>query len=190
MNSLQEREKQGSLASPGAPLAGLPLTLQNNAAFSAGLITSISGQTAPFDEADIMGNFDGHEDLTADHAARLFDNAPNNWMLTWAAISEHTIANGFTENIYYFGDSVGNVIVGADTNTDSRVDSSVIINLLTSMNAFGSLQSGDQIVDVGVDGVSQGDIGSYTFVNVTANQTISATFALTERQLYLPLVGR
>ena len=34
------------------------------------------------------------------------------------------------------------------------------------------------IVDVGVDGASQGPIGSYTFENVTANHTISAAFAI------------
>ncbi len=35
------------------------------------------------------------------------------------------------------------------------------------------------IADVVVDGVSQGAIGSHTFTNITANHTISATFALT-----------
>ena len=34
------------------------------------------------------------------------------------------------------------------------------------------------VVDVVVDGVSQGAIGSYTFSNVTADHTISATFAV------------
>src|SRR5678815_605966 len=34
------------------------------------------------------------------------------------------------------------------------------------------------IADVIVDGVSQGAVGSYTFTNVQANHTISATFVL------------
>ncbi len=38
--------------------------------------------------------------------------------------------------------------------------------------------SGYHIVDVVVDGVPQGALGSYTFYNVTADHTISATFAL------------
>ncbi len=38
--------------------------------------------------------------------------------------------------------------------------------------------SGNHIVDVVVDGVSQGAIGSYTFTNVQATHTISATFAV------------
>ncbi|HSD83484.1 MAG TPA: PKD domain-containing protein, partial [Anaerolineae bacterium] len=38
--------------------------------------------------------------------------------------------------------------------------------------------TGYHIADVGVDGVSQGAIGSYTFGNVTANHTITAAFAL------------
>ena len=36
-----------------------------------------------------------------------------------------------------------------------------------------------QIVDVVVDGVSQGVIGTYTFTNVVAAHTITASFALT-----------
>ncbi len=36
--------------------------------------------------------------------------------------------------------------------------------------------AGYRIVDVLVDGVSQGDIGIYTFTEVTANHTIAATF--------------
>ncbi|MBN1934403.1 MAG: hypothetical protein JW934_07045, partial [Anaerolineae bacterium] len=38
--------------------------------------------------------------------------------------------------------------------------------------------SGYHIVDVGVDGVSQGVLASYTFENVMANHTITAAFAL------------
>ena len=37
---------------------------------------------------------------------------------------------------------------------------------------------GYHITDVGVDGVSQGAIGSYTFSNVAANHTITANFGL------------
>jgi hypothetical protein len=38
--------------------------------------------------------------------------------------------------------------------------------------------TGYHIIDVSVDGVSQGPIDSYTFTNVTANHTITATFAI------------
>ena len=38
--------------------------------------------------------------------------------------------------------------------------------------------TGYNIADVVVDGISQGAVGSYTFTNVQANHTISATFAL------------
>ncbi len=39
-----------------------------------------------------------------------------------------------------------------------------------------SANSGSTILDVQVDGVSAGAVGSYTFVNVTANHTITASF--------------
>ncbi|HNT76708.1 MAG TPA: CARDB domain-containing protein, partial [Anaerolineae bacterium] len=52
--------------------------------------------------------------------------------------------------------------------------------------------TGYHIVDVGVDGVSQGALASYTFVNVTADHTITATFArnAVARNIYLPLILR
>ena len=39
-------------------------------------------------------------------------------------------------------------------------------------------QAGHHIVDVVVDGVSQGPVGSYSFTNITANHTITASFAI------------
>ena len=41
-----------------------------------------------------------------------------------------------------------------------------------------------KIVDVTVDGVSQGTIASYTFTNVTADHVITATF--TKMRTFLP----
>ena len=49
--------------------------------------------------------------------------------------------------------------------------------------------TGYHIADVGVDGVSQGGIGSYTFSNVTADHTFTATFALNEYTLTVDVVG-
>jgi CSLREA domain-containing protein len=48
---------------------------------------------------------------------------------------------------------------------------------------------GYHIVDVGVDGVSQGPIGLYTFNNVTANHSISAAFAVNLYTLTLNSAG-
>ena len=45
-----------------------------------------------------------------------------------------------------------------------------------------------RIVDVKVDGVSQGAIASYTFTNVTADHVITATF--TKIRIFLPLIFR
>jgi hypothetical protein len=42
---------------------------------------------------------------------------PAGWMLTRAAMSAHTVSTGYTNTVYYYGDSVGNVSVGVDTNT-------------------------------------------------------------------------
>jgi hypothetical protein len=51
--------------------------------------------------------------------------------------------------------------------------------------------TGYHILDVGVDGVSQGAVVSYTFTNVTANHALTATFAInTSTNIYLPLILR
>ncbi len=81
-----------------------------------------------------MGDFDGKEDLTDDHSAKVkdFGIMPAGWSLTRTAISEHTIANGFTENVFYYGDSFGNVYVAAGDPLTTTV-----LNLPTILNAFG-----------------------------------------------------
>ena len=50
--------------------------------------------------------------------------------------------------------------------------------------------TGCHIVDVCVDDVSQGAVTSHTFSNVTADHTISATFAPDRYMIYLPVVTR
>lgn len=50
-------------------------------------------------------------------------------------------------------------------------------------------KAGYRVVDVFVDGVSQGSLSNYAFTNIIANHTISATFALTPRAM-LPMILR
>ena len=121
--------------------AGEPELLAGNAAFSAAIFTAISGRDTQFDEVALLADWDGREDTVADRAHKVDDFsgvAPDiDFVLTRTAISEHTIANGFAENVFYYGDSVGNVWVGVDTTGDARVDQLFQINLPTVLNAFG-----------------------------------------------------
>ena len=78
---------------------------------------------------------------------------PAGWMLTRAAMSEHTLAKGFSNSVYYYGDLLGNVYVGVDTNTGigtGTVITYTVLNLPTILNAFGNLNSDDQIVITGL----------------------------------------
>jgi len=61
--------------------------------------------------------------------------------------------------------SLGNVIVGADTNNDGLIDTRFIINLPTALNAFGSLSSDDQIVITGLAVSPVADLTSFSNVN-------------------------
>jgi hypothetical protein len=85
-------------------------------ALSAALITTMGGRDTQFSEVALIADWDGREDCVADHGAKVDDfsfiELDIDQSLTRAAISEHTFANGFTENVFYYGDSVGNVWVG------------------------------------------------------------------------------
>jgi hypothetical protein len=101
---------------------------------------------------NLLGDWDGEEDLVADHSGRVANMLKAGVVVTRSAISEHTMANGFNENILYYGDSVGNLYVAASNNltTASPVPNVLTLNLPTMLNAFGSLQSDSQIVITGI----------------------------------------
>jgi hypothetical protein len=158
-----------SSSTPGG--AGLPANMLNTAPFSAAVITTVG---APFFQVALMGDWDGSEDLVADHQGTVDDftqkipAGTQGFVLTRAAVSEHTIANGFTENIFYYGDSLGNVYVDANaSNVNSSFTSPNILtlNLPTMLNAFGTLNSNDQIVVTGLCVSPVADLSSFSNVN-------------------------
>ena len=63
------------------------------------------------------------------------------------------------------------------------------VNYGDSITFTVAADTGYHIVDVGVDGVSQGPIPSYTFDNVMANHTITAAFAINTYTLTVATVG-
>jgi hypothetical protein len=163
-----------SAAAPQKPeVGGLPTNLYSSSAQSAAVMTLLdSSATSNYRDVMMMGDLDGREDLVADHAAKLADlstsNLPAGWMLTRAATSEHTVANGFTSSVYYYGDSLGNVYVGADTNTGfgtAHVVTYTVLSLPTILNAFGNLNSDDQIVITGLGVNPVADLTSFANVN-------------------------
>src|SRR5262249_51142295 len=88
---------------------------------------------------------------------------------TRAAISEHTMANGFNENIFYVGDSVGNVYVIASTDLGTPPAPSsasvTVLNLPTLINAFGKLSSDSHIVITGICVNPVSDLTAFPNVN-------------------------
>jgi hypothetical protein len=163
-----------SATAPKQPdVGGLPTNLYSLAAQSATVMTLLnSNATSNYRDVMMMGDLDGREDLVADHAAKLADlstsNLPAGWMLTRAAMSEHTAANGFSSSVYYYGDSLGNVYVGVDTNTGfspAQVVTYTVLSLPTILNAFGNLNSDDQIVITGLGVNPVADLTSFANVN-------------------------
>lgn len=158
-------------ASPEATdVGGLPNNLSGRGAQSPAVLTLLnSSGSSNFRDVMLMANASGREDNTADHGRHVADlslsTLPAGWMLTRAAMSEHTIANGFTESVYYYGDSLGNVYVGVDTTGGGQVITTTVLNLPTLLNAFGSLQSDSQIVITGLAVNPVADLSSFARVN-------------------------
>src|SRR6185295_6031731 len=102
--------------------SGQPNILNARSALSAALMTNIGGRDNQFDEVTLIADWDGREDCAADREQKVDDfsgippGSEIDFVLTRTAISEHTVANGFNENVYYYGDSVGNLWIGTDTN--------------------------------------------------------------------------
>ncbi len=158
---------------PETPLANIPLILDGRSPFSTAVLTAVGGPQGDFAEVDILADIDGREDLVADHGAKVDDLSaripvPNTWMITRIAASAHTIANGFAENVFYYGDSVGNLYIATGNSTGSPLVQTagvLAINLPTALNAFGSLSSNDQIVITGIGVNPVADLSSFANVN-------------------------
>src|SRR5882724_3794048 len=84
--------------------------------------------------------------------------------------ANHTISATFVLNTYTITVTAG--ANGSVTPATGSVNCGDNATYTITPNACYS------IADVVVDGVSQGAVGTYTFTNVTANHTISATFVL------------
>jgi hypothetical protein len=151
-------------------VAGIGIGMLPQAAFSATIATAVGGVPNQSDQVAVLGNLDGREDNLADHTLLVADlggtfSNPAQFV-TREAISEHTIANGFAENIFYYGDSVGNVTVGvSNMSNGGAISNSFTINLPTALNAFGNLDSNSQIVITGLAVSPVADLTSFPNVN-------------------------
>jgi len=173
--------------------AGLPNVLNSQSATSAMVFTAIGGRGTQFSEVTLLANNDGREDFTADQAQKVDDfsfvEGDIDQTFTRTAISEHTKANGFDENVYYYGDSVGNFWVGTDTNpgagsgtqgvdTLSQVNIPTLINTGTSggFTLAGVGCTDDQVTVTGIAvnpvadlsdfGAACGTIGEVVYVSI------------------------
>lgn len=115
--------------------SGQPRILETDSALSAAFLTNIGGRNTQFSEVALVADWDGREDCTADREAKVddfsFAEPEIDFTLTRTAISEHTVANGFTENVYYYGDSVGNLWVGTDTDSDGLINTLIQVSIPT-----------------------------------------------------------
>jgi len=121
-----------------ASAAGQPSVLNPQSALSAAILTTLGGRNSQFSEVSLLASWDGREDFAADRAHKVDDfsfvEADIDQSLTRTAISEHTFANGFNENVYYYGDSVGNFWIGTDTNPTINISAVGGVDVLRQVN--------------------------------------------------------
>ncbi len=162
-----------SALSPGGPVI-----MSAASALSAAVMTNIGDQGV-----DLLGDWNGDEDLVVDHAGRVATLA-NGAILTRTAISEHTIANGFSEDVFYYGDSAGNVYVASTTNVSllSPTPTLFTINLPTILGAFGTLNGDNQIV---VTGLAVNPVADLTSFPNVAGSTYNSFASQTGEILYV-----
>jgi hypothetical protein len=141
--------------------AGLPNVLNSQSPLSAAFLTALGGVNTQFDEISLIANWDGREDFTADRGHKVDDlsfviTTPQQFV-TRTGISEHTVANGFNQNVYYEGDSLGNFYIATDNapginsssvpsvDTVQTVNIPELINTNTSggVNLLNSVDFGD-----------------------------------------------
>jgi hypothetical protein len=153
---------------------GLASNISPMSPLSAAIATNIDPAGGQAPDSAVMGNWDGRDDFVAEHSGTTLDCAASPPVTCAAgarflrsAISEHTVANGFNENVSYVGDSVGNVHVLYNNSSSSSTapDGGFTINLPTTLNAFGTLNGGDQIVVTGLAVNPVADLTSFPNVN-------------------------
>ena len=89
--------------------------------------------------------------------------------MTHTVTANHTIGATFAINTYTITSSAG---------ANGSISSSATVNYGASSTFTITPAAGYQVAGVVVDGVPVGAVASYTFSNVTANHTISASFAI------------
>jgi hypothetical protein len=134
------------VVTPGAPaattraiVAGLPLNaIAWNAALSAAVLTTTGGPATPSDRIRLLADWDGREDLTADHEAVIRDNTsagnPATDFFTRGAVLHITGANGMPYDAFVSGDSVGNVRASFDVTNDLVEDVAFTFNVPQLVN--------------------------------------------------------
>jgi hypothetical protein len=151
----QKVQSSGALPNQNKFIPGI---LRGDAALSAAILTNLNSSTnSNYRDVLLMADADGTEDMVSDHWTKVDDlsnsELPDGWTLTRGAISEHTVANGFTSTVYYYGDSVGNIYMSADTGENNgQVVTTTVLNLPSyyKNNKSVFLSGDDQIVVTGL----------------------------------------
>ena len=98
-----------------------PTSLSPSAPLSAGVGLTI-GTPADSDQLQVLGDWDGREDLVADHLRLLVDDPTADRVLVRPGFSPYSIANGGMFNLWYAGTDDGFVLLGTQQpNGDSNV---------------------------------------------------------------------
>jgi len=156
------------------PQSGQPQVLNDRSALSAALITSIGGRDNQFSEVTLLADWDGREDCVADRELKIDDISGSEVEIdettTRVAISEHTIANGFNENVFYHGGSTGRFCICVTAEGCPCLSLEDLINGghsggLTLLNPIQGDCADDQITITGIAVSPVADLGDFGLCN-------------------------
>jgi hypothetical protein len=167
--AIKNRLRSSSASSDLSAQSGQPVVLNAQSALSAALMTNIGGRDNQFSEVALVADWDGREDCAADREQKVddFSNAEVeiDFHLTRTGISEHTFANGFTENVYYYGDSVGNFWVGTDANPQISAAAGGAVDTVLQLNIPELVNTGGTGPDVAENAGAGNGIGDVLLLN-------------------------
>jgi hypothetical protein len=175
---------------PGLPFsAQQPYTLTINATYLITPTAGMGGSITPGVPQTVLEGDSITFTITADTGYHIANIGVDG--VSQGAVSSYTFDNVTSDHAISATFAIDTFVITptAGANGSITLDTPQTVNYGGSITFTIAADIGYHIADAGVDGVSQGAVSSYTFDNVTANHTITATFAINTYTLRVALAG-
>jgi len=182
----------GQWLSYDAARGGLSVHLTQSEASVGGTLTIRNTECGTFSNLPITGNIAGNVITIYANATCPIDNSYNSLRFTQGVLTNNNLSGIYTiySNGEFYDSGTFNLtrsinIINASSGPGGTIIPAGNISVNAGANQTFNIfpNDGYRILDVKVDGVSAGAKNSYTFFNVSANHTITATFKIEPKLL-------